>query len=84
MANGEGPTWLDTNYLLKTDDEEPAYILIRTSGWVTDTWRLFIKLETGDSRYYDLNFEMWVAGLTSSGTNGSYGEYQNISREELG
>lgn len=75
--NGTGAVWLDTNYLLKTDDEDPAYILIKTNGWAKTNWRLFIKLETGDARYYDLNYEMWVAGLTGHGTtNDSYGELE--------
>lgn len=28
-------TRIETNYLLKTDDEEPAYICIKTHGWRT-------------------------------------------------
>lgn len=62
IANG---TWLDTNYLLTTDDEVPAHLLIRTSGWSTaESWRLYIKIETGDERYFFLNTRMWVGALT--------------------
>lgn len=28
-------TKIETNYLLKTDDENPAYICIKTNGWRT-------------------------------------------------
>jgi hypothetical protein len=60
---------------MKTDDADPAYIMIRTHGWVNDTWRIFIQMETGDERYYYLNYGMWVGGLTAttSGENGSSG-----------
>lgn len=37
-------TKLETNYLLKTNDSEPAYIVIKTSGWRTGPREVLEKL----------------------------------------
>ncbi|KAK6433096.1 hypothetical protein LTR95_010724 [Oleoguttula sp. CCFEE 5521] len=37
-------TWLETNYLLQTSDEPPAYIAVQTSGWRTGPREVLEKL----------------------------------------
>lgn len=86
-------TYVSTNYLLCTDDDEPAYITVQTSGWRTGpkevmerlfdpekangvdpseySFRLSIKLETGDERYKDIiNSGMWVGSGARTGSEG--------------
>ena len=86
-------TNVETNYLFKTDDDQPAYIAVQTTGWRTGSrevlerlfdpekandvdaseysFRLTIKLETGDERYKDnLNTGIWVASGARRGAEG--------------
>lgn len=88
-----GHVFVDTSYLLKTSDEDPAYITIKTNGWrigspevmkrLADpstanevkpdeySFRLSIKLETGDMRYREkLNTGMWVGSAARLGAEG--------------
>ena len=37
-------TWLETNYLLQTADEPPAFITVQTSGWRTGPREVLEKL----------------------------------------
>lgn len=37
-------TWVETNYLLKTDDADPAYITVKTNGWRTGDRHVLEKL----------------------------------------
>lgn len=70
IANG---TWLDSTYLLTTNDAAPAHLLVRSSGWQAGSlWRAYIKIETGDERYFFLNTRMWIGALTAwNGTTGA-------------
>ena len=84
---------MSTNYLLRTADEQPAFIAVQTSGWRTGSrevmerlfdperadgvdpseysFRLSIKLETGDERYKELvNSGMWVGSGARTGSEG--------------
>ncbi|KAI1855084.1 hypothetical protein JX265_012272 [Neoarthrinium moseri] len=86
---------METMYLLKTNDQDPAFIEIRTRGFRTgpkevleslqdpgkaDTvdpssysFRLFVSMETGDSRYADkVNYGMWVGSGMRRGSQVIY------------
>ncbi|KKY22754.1 hypothetical protein UCRPC4_g03079 [Phaeomoniella chlamydospora] len=41
----DGATKVDTNYLLQTADEPPAFIQVKTSGWRTGSRDVLEKLE---------------------------------------
>lgn len=81
--------------MLKTADEEPAYIAVKTTGWRTGprdvleklldpvqadsvdaseySFRLTIKLETGDARYKDrLNTGIWIGSGARRGAEGMF------------
>ena len=86
-------TYVETNYLLQTSDEPPAYITVQTNGWRTGpkevleklfdpvkaddvqpseySFRLVIKLETGDDRYKDkVNSGIWIGSGARRGAEG--------------
>lgn len=88
-------TYVSTNYLLKTADPEPAYIIVHTTGWRTGpkevlerlldpelanevkpadySFRLSIKLETGDERYKEkVNTGIWIGSGVRRGAEGKY------------
>lgn len=88
-------TFVSTNYLLRTNDQQPAFIVVQTSGWRTGprevmerlfdptkagdvdpseySFRLSIKLETGDERYKDLvNSGMWIGSGARTGSEGQF------------
>ncbi|WYZ33809.1 hypothetical protein EsH8_I_000085 [Colletotrichum jinshuiense] len=92
-------TAIETSYLLKTDDEVPAHITVRTTGWRTGprdvmerlfdparandvrpdeySFRLNVKMETGDERYRDLvNTAMWVGSGARLGATVVYDAYR--------
>ncbi|TDZ33302.1 UPF0311 protein [Colletotrichum spinosum] len=94
-------TAVETNYLLKTDDKEPAYITVRTTGWRTGpkevmerlfdparandvkpeeySFRLNVKMETGDERYKDVvNTAMWVGSGARLGATVIYDAYRVV------
>lgn len=84
---------MQTNYLLRTDDDKPAFITVQTSGWRKGprdvlerlfdpmeanevdpseySFRLSVKLETGDERYRDVvNSGMWIGSGARKGSEG--------------
>jgi hypothetical protein len=86
-------TFVSTNYLLRTNDAEPAFITVQTTGWRTGprevmerlfdpaqadsvdpseySFRLSIKLETGDERYAGIvNSGMWIGSGARKGSEG--------------
>ena len=86
-------TFVSTNYLLRTNDAEPAFITVQTTGWRTGprevmqrlfdpaqadgvdpseySFRLSIKLETGDERYAGIvNSGMWIGSGARKGAEG--------------
>lgn len=87
-------TYVDTRYLLVTDDPTPAHIMVQTTGWRTGPpdvperlldpvegdkvpasdyrFRLFIRLETGDKRYYWVNEGMWLGSGIRRGSEVIY------------
>lgn len=89
-----GHVFVDTSYLLQSDDQPPAHIAIKTSGWRSGskevmarladpktansvdpneyTFRLFIKLETGDERYKQVNTGMWIGSAARYGSEGEH------------
>ncbi|EME85801.1 uncharacterized protein MYCFIDRAFT_131195 [Pseudocercospora fijiensis CIRAD86] len=94
-------TYVETNYLLKTNDEIPAYIAVKTTGWRTGpkgvlerlfdpeladavdakeySFRLHVRLETGDSRYAEkLNTGMWIASGARRGKEVIYDAYRVV------
>ncbi|GKT56125.1 hypothetical protein ColTof4_13907 [Colletotrichum tofieldiae] len=94
-------TAVETSYLLKTDDEAPAYITVRTTGWRTGprevmerlfdparandvkpeeySFRLNVKMETGDQRYKDIvNTAMWVGSGARLGAAVIYDAYRVV------
>lgn len=40
----EGSTRIDANYVLQTADEQPAYIVVKTQGWLTGSKDVLDKL----------------------------------------
>lgn len=98
VVTPELSTKIDTQYLLKTDDSEPAYITVHTEGWRTGdpevlaklfdptqadsvspnaySFRLYVHLETGDSRYKHLCTGMWVASGARLGAKVIYDAYR--------
>ncbi|KAB8345942.1 hypothetical protein FH972_022994 [Carpinus fangiana] len=44
LVTEELSTFLETNYLLKTDDTDPAYITVKTTGWRTGDKETLQKL----------------------------------------
>ncbi|EFQ27253.1 uncharacterized protein GLRG_01748 [Colletotrichum graminicola M1.001] len=97
-------TAVETTYLLKTDendDDTPAYIAMRTTGWRTGprdvmerlfdparadgvapdeySFRLNVRMETGDERYRDLvNTAMWVGSGARLGATVVYDAYRVV------
>ncbi|EJT72248.1 hypothetical protein GGTG_09114 [Gaeumannomyces tritici R3-111a-1] len=91
-------TYVDTRYLLITEDETPAHIMVQTTGWRTGPpdvlerlldpvegdkvpasdyrFRLFIRLETGDPRYYWVNEGMWLGSGIRRGSEVIYDGYR--------
>jgi hypothetical protein len=88
-------TFVSTNYLLRTNDAEPAFITVQTTGWRTGprevmqrlfdpaqadgvdpseySFRLSIKLETGDERYAGVvNSGMWIGSGARKGAEGEF------------
>jgi hypothetical protein len=88
-------TYVSTNYLLRSDDEVPAYITVQTNGWRKGprevmqrlfdpeqadgvdpneySFRLSIKLETGDERYAEIvNSGMWIGSGMRKGSEGEF------------
>ncbi|KAM0723970.1 hypothetical protein Q7P37_000961 [Cladosporium fusiforme] len=99
VVNDTLHTYVDTNYLLITNDEEPAYITVQTAGWRTGprevleklfdpeqaddvlpseySFRLTVKLETGDERYKDVvNSGMWIGSGARKGSEVVYDGYR--------
>ncbi|KAK6206659.1 hypothetical protein QIS74_13147 [Colletotrichum tabaci] len=94
-------TAVETSYLLRTDDEVPAHITVRTTGWRTGprevmerlfdparagdvkpdeySFRLNVKMETGDERYRDVvNTAMWVGSGARLGATVVYDAYRVV------
>ncbi|QIX00685.1 hypothetical protein AMS68_006202 [Peltaster fructicola] len=94
-----GHVFVDTSYLLQTDDKDPAYITIKTNGWRTGSkqvmdrladpaladdvkpdeysFRLSIRLETGDARYKDkINTGLWIGSAARLGSEVVYDAYR--------
>jgi hypothetical protein len=61
---------IEFEYLLKTVDSPPAYILVKQKGWEVDfIGRTQYALETGDARYSGLNTGVWTGVETVYATN---------------
>jgi hypothetical protein len=94
-------TFVDTAYLLETDDEPPAYITIKSNGWrygprevmeklfdpalaatvspFDYSFRLYIRMETGDARYNEtLNNALWIGSGARLGSNVVYDAYRVV------
>lgn len=75
---------LDLEYLLVTNDEPKASILVKQSGWEVDyVGRTQYVFETGDKRYLGLNSGVWTGVETgyvvnSTGTYSSADAYKVI------
>ncbi|KAK1687522.1 hypothetical protein BDP55DRAFT_660278 [Colletotrichum godetiae] len=101
VVNETLSTAVETSYLLKTDDETPAYITVKTTGWRTGprevmerlfdparandvkpseySFRLNVKMETGDERYKDIvNTAMWVGSGARLGATVIYDAYRVV------
>jgi len=64
--SGAGPYKLEFEYLLKTDEKVPAYILVKQKGWeVNFVGRTAYVLESGDARYAALNTGVYIGVETS-------------------
>lgn len=78
VSKGTGPYKLQLEYLLKTSDLEPAYILVKQVGWeVNFVGRTTYVFETGDPRYIALNTGVHIGvetGYVMNGT-GTYCEF---------
>jgi len=83
VADGTGPFKLEFDYLLKTNDEPPAYILVKQSGWeVNYIGRTNYVLETGDSRYSFVNTGVWT-GVETGYVNNATGTFCEFFVEYL-
>lgn len=72
---------LEFEYLLKTADSPPAYILVKQKGWEVDfVGRTQYALETGDARYSGLNTGVWTGVEVSYVVNatGTFCEFVSI------
>ncbi|KAK7439233.1 hypothetical protein Landi51_11210 [Colletotrichum acutatum] len=101
VVNETLSTAVETSYLLKTDDDTPAYITVKTTGWRTGprevmerlfdparandvkpseySFRLNVKMETGDERYKDIvNTAMWVGSGARLGATVIYDAYRVV------
>ena len=66
-------TYVETNYLLKTDDEEPAFIAVKTTGWRTGPRdvleRLFdpVKADGVDASEYSFRLNVRLERVSTYG-----------------
>ena len=70
VKNGTGPYKLEIEYLLKTNDKPPAYVLVKQTGWeVNFVGRTNYVMESGDARYSAVNTGVWVGIETAYVSN---------------
>lgn len=78
VENGTGPYKLEVEYLLKTNDKPPAYVLVKQTGWeVNFVGRTNYEMQSGDARYSAVNTGVWVGVETAyvSNATGTFCEW---------